>query len=127
MQRTPQHDTAPELALQAELSRLGYEFVSDRSPLPEIRSRADVVFPEDRVAVFVDGCFWHSCPEHATQPDHNRAWWLKKLAANSERDRRTTDAVTAGGWIVVRIWEHESASEAAARISALVKTARASR
>lgn len=73
------------------------------------------MFTRRRVVVFVDGCFWHGCPEHATAPKHNATWWREKLAANVERDRRNTTALRELGWTVVRVWEHEPL-DAAVRI-----------
>jgi DNA mismatch endonuclease (patch repair protein) len=77
--------------------------------------RPDVVFPRARLAVFVDGCFWHGCPEHGTQPTRNSHYWTAKLARNLERDRRHDAFLSEAGWTVLRIWEHEAASEAAAQ------------
>ena len=110
-QRT--RDTAPELALRRELHRRGRRFYVDRAPLPALRRRADLVFPRSRVAVYVDGCFWHSCPIHATQPKHNAAWWPAKLATNVDRDRDTDAHLAAAGWVIVRVWEHQRSAAAA--------------
>jgi len=85
-----------------------------------MRSRADIVFGPARVAVFVDGCFWHGCPEHGTGPKNNAQWWAAKLAANRERDLRVNAELEAAGWMVFRVWEHESPVEAADRIEAIV-------
>jgi DNA mismatch endonuclease, patch repair protein len=82
---------------------------------------ADVVFRRARVAVFVDGCFWHVCPLHGTMPKSNRAWWADKLQANVERDRRTDVALAEHGWRVLRIWEHESSEQAADRVEQLLR------
>lgn len=90
----------------------------DRAPIRGQRRRADVVFPRLRVAVYVDGCFWHSCPQHATYPKNNAEWWADKLAANVARDRATDDALAAAGWQVIRIWEHEDPVAAAGRVAA---------
>ena len=81
-----------------------------------MRRRADIVFGPAKVAVFVDGCFWHSCPEHATIPKNNREWWIEKLEANVRRDRDTDRELEEAGWAVVRVWEHEDATPAAQRI-----------
>ena len=80
----------------------------------------DVAFTRRKVAVFVDGCFWHRCPVHGTVPVANRDWWLKKLATNEQRDRVTNAVLNEIGWVVVRVWEHESSVEAADRIQALL-------
>ena len=113
MRRQVRRDTAPEVALRRELHRRGRRFFVDRPPLKGLRSRADLVFPRRRVAVYVDGCFWHSCPRHATQPMNNADWWADKLAANVRRDRDTDARLIESGWIVVRVWEHESPRTAA--------------
>jgi DNA mismatch endonuclease (patch repair protein) len=75
------------------------------------RRRADMVFPGPRVAVFVDGCFWHSCPDHATIPRANNEWWVEKLRKNAARDRETNDHLTSIGWEPLRFWEHQPATD----------------
>jgi DNA mismatch endonuclease (patch repair protein) len=98
----------------------------DRAPLREhARRRADVVFPRARVAVFVDGCFWHGCPEHASWPKANAAWWRAKIEANRRRDSATDEALLHAGWRVVRVWAHEDPETAADRIAHVLKEARA--
>jgi DNA mismatch endonuclease, patch repair protein len=92
--------------------------------LPGMRRRADLLFASARVAVFVDGCFWHGCPEHGTMPKNNAAWWSAKIAANADRDRDTDRRLTAAGWAVLRIWEHEAPEGAADRIATTVRTRR---
>ncbi len=109
-------DTAPEIALRRELHRRGARFYVDRAPIRGLRRRADLVFPRRRVAVYVDGCFWHRCPEHATDPKNNAQWWADKLAGNVVRDRDTDSRLSAAGWLVVRIWEHESPVAAADKV-----------
>ncbi|MFC9789059.1 DNA mismatch endonuclease Vsr [Rhodococcus sp. NPDC127528] len=113
MRTQRRRDTAPEMALRRELHRRGRRYRVDRAPLPGMRRRADLVFPAARVAVFVDGCFWHRCPEHATQPRNNAQWWADKLAANVARDRDTDVRLAEAGWVVVRVWEHEDPAAAA--------------
>jgi len=108
MQRTGRRDTAAERAVRGELHRRGLRYFVDRSVDPGTRRRVDIVFPRRRVAVFVDGCFWHSCPVHRTTPKANREWWVAKLAANEARDRATDKALRQVGWIVLRFWEHEN-------------------
>lgn len=125
MARVRNRDTAAELAVRRELHRRGRRYFVQRAVLPG-RRRADIVFPRARVAVFVDGCFWHSCPEHATSPKTNAEWWAEKLARNAARDRRTDADLRAAGWRVVRVWEHESASDAADSVEAAVRDALAS-
>ncbi|WP_310182443.1 MULTISPECIES: very short patch repair endonuclease [Nocardiaceae] len=109
-------DTKPEVALRRELHRRGLRYFVDRAPLKGMRRRADLVFPRRKVAVYVDGCFWHSCPIHATRPRNNARWWADKLAANVARDRDTDTRLIEEGWRVVRIWEHEDPVVAAQRV-----------
>ncbi|MBH0119867.1 very short patch repair endonuclease [Rhodococcus sp. HM1] len=116
MSRQRRRDTAPEVALRRELHRRGLRFFVDRAPLPGLRRRADLVFPRRHLAVYVDGCFWHRCPVHATDPKNNSEWWAAKLAGNVARDRDTDARLTAAGWTVVRIWEHEDPLTAADRV-----------
>lgn len=114
-------DTQPELVLRRALHARGYRFRKDyRLDLDGGRVRPDVAFTRARVAVFVDGCFWHACPEHGTRPASNAWYWAPKLARNVERDR-TADALLAkAGWTVVRIWEHEPLPRALAAVMAAV-------
>jgi len=121
MSRVGQRDTAPEVALRSELHRRGLRFRVDRAPVPGVRSRADVVLGPAQVAVYVDGCFWHSCPEHGTMPRSNEAFWQEKLARNQERDAAVNEALAAAGWTVVRIWEHEEIAAAADRVESAVR------
>ncbi|GAB3156166.1 very short patch repair endonuclease [Microbispora hainanensis] len=102
-------DTKPEVALRSALHRLGYRYRKDlRLDLGDVRVRPDIVFTGRKLAVFVDGCFWHVCPEHGRQPTTNEWYWAPKLRRNVERDRAADAALTAAGWQVVRLWEHES-------------------
>ncbi|PPJ28319.1 very short patch repair endonuclease [Nocardia nova] len=116
MARQRRTGTAPETALRTELHRRGLRYFVDRAPLPGLRRRADLVFPRRKVAVYVDGCFWHCCPEHATYPRNNAQWWAEKLAGNVARDRDTDARLAAAGWLVVRVWEHEESVAAADRV-----------
>lgn len=114
-------DTRPEVALRSELHRRGLRFRKGVVPPGSgARCRADVVFISARVAVFVDGCFWHRCPDHGTRPRTNVGYWRAKLDRNVERDRANDAALAAARWRVVRVWEHEDPAEAAARIAALL-------
>ncbi len=124
MERQARRDTAPELAVRRALHAMGLRYRVDLSPLPGLRSRADIVFTRQRVAAFVDGCFWHGCPDHGTLPKHNAAWWAEKIEANRRRDRRVDDTLRAAGWVVVRIWEHEDPVAAAERIAQVVRGSR---
>lgn len=110
-------DTKPELALRQALHRQGYRYRKDyRIDLAGQRVRPDIAFTARRVAVFVDGCFWHCCPRHGTQPANNTWYWQPKLARNVERDRAADEALAAAGWRVVRVWEHESLDSAVAAV-----------
>jgi DNA mismatch endonuclease (patch repair protein) len=126
MSRHPRRDTLPELRLRRALHARGLRYRVDARPEMSLRRRADVVFRGARVAVFVDGCFWHGCPEHAVLTDSNRAWWAAKLAANQARDQDTTAQLQAAGWLVIRVWEHEDAESAARDIEASVRQRRSS-
>jgi DNA mismatch endonuclease (patch repair protein) len=120
MQAQRVKDTAPELALRHLLHERGLRYRVDYPVLP--RRRADVVFTKAKVAVFVDGCFWHGCPEHGTWPRNNAEWWRSKIEGNRQRDADTNERLTEAGWTVVRVWSHEDPAEAAAEIEALVRS-----
>jgi DNA mismatch endonuclease (patch repair protein) len=124
MKATKRRDTMPELALRSVLHRLGLRFRVDKAVLPGSRRRADVVFGSARVVVFVDGCFWHGCPQHGTKPKSNRAFWEEKLEANRRRDRDTDEQLERAGWKVMRIWEHMDPAAAATRVAAVVRDRR---
>jgi DNA mismatch endonuclease, patch repair protein len=111
-------DTKPELTLRRALHRLGYRYRKDyRLDLGTGRRvRPDIAFTARRVAVFVDGCFWHACPEHGRNPAVNDWYWAPKLRRNVERDRAADESLAASGWQVVRIWEHESLEAALAAV-----------
>lgn len=114
-------DTGPEMAVRKRLHASGLRYSVDY-PLPfDRRRRADVVFPRLRIAVFIDGCFWHSCPEHGTSPKSNESYWTPKLARNAQRDADTTSRLEAEGWTVLRFWEHEDPLDVAARIESVVR------
>jgi DNA mismatch endonuclease, patch repair protein len=124
MARVARRDTRPELQIRRELHARGLRYRVDVSPVPSLRGRADILFRQARVAVYVDGCFWHSCPDHGVLPKGNRDWWREKLAATVSRDR-TADATLAElGWRVVRIWEHEDPVVAADRIEEAIRGGR---
>ena len=122
MKATRRRDTAAEMRVRRELHRRGLRYRLDEPPIPSLRRRADIVFRRQKLAVYVDGCFWHSCPIHATVPKANREWWIGKLAGNVRRDRATDEALVASGWRVVRIWEHEEPREAADRVVRALNT-----
>ncbi|MGI8710752.1 MAG: very short patch repair endonuclease [Acidimicrobiales bacterium] len=118
-------DTKPEIRIRSNLHRRGLRYRKDLLLRPgEVRVRPDVVFTRMRIAVFVDGCFWHGCPDHQHIPKRNRAYWVPKLRANVDRDRRVDAALVADGWAAIRIWEHEDPDHAADQIEAAVRAAR---
>jgi DNA mismatch endonuclease (patch repair protein) len=112
----PRSSTGPELDLRRALHRRGLRFQVAGIRLP---GRPDIGFTRAKIAVFVDGCFWHRCPQHGTLPKNNADWWLAKLKRNVERDGEKDAALAELGWLVVHVWEHEDMTEAAARIGAL--------
>lgn len=114
-------DTSPELRLQSELHARGLRFLKHRAPVPGLRCQADVLFPHARVAVFVDGCFWHGCPEHGHVPGTNRDYWRVKFLRNIQRDRRNNKLLTEAGWTVVRAWEHQEPVEVADQVQGVVQ------
>lgn len=109
------------MLLRRALFARGLRYRLDRAPIRGMRRRADIVFGPAKVAVYVDGCFWHSCPEHATVPKNNREWWIAKLAANVARDRDTDRQLSEAGWRVIRVWEHEDMEAAAGRVMRAVR------
>jgi DNA mismatch endonuclease, patch repair protein len=117
-----QRDTKGELELRSLLHRRGLRF-RVHALLPGLRRRSDIVFTRARVAVFVDGCFWHGCPEHGSWPKQNADWWREKIEANQRRDRDTDARLKAAGWTVVRVWEHDDPTRAADRIAEIVRRA----
>ena len=113
-------DTAPEVAIRRLLHAQGLRY-RVAYPVPGLRRRSiDIAFTRRKVAVFVDGCFWHGCPEHGTQPRANASWWMTKLAANRARDADTTARLVDQGWVVIRVWEHEPPLEATQQIAAIL-------
>jgi len=116
-------DTAPEVALRSALQRRGLRFRKDLPlKLSGGRVRPDIVFTRAKVAVFVDGCFWHRCPEHGQAPKANSAYWDSKLSGNVERDRRQDTLLEQNGWRVLRFFEHVLPERAAAIIEGAVRT-----
>ena len=111
-------DTKPELALRRALHKLGYRYRKDyRLDLDGGRRvRPDIAFTGRKVAVFVDGCFWHACPEHGSKPKNNEWYWSPKLQRNAERDQLNNTALTSAGWTVVRLWEHVPLGDAVAAV-----------
>lgn len=121
MQSNRSRDTAPEIALRSEVHRLGLRFRVATRPVRPLRRTADLVFPRARVAVFLDGCYWHGCSEHHRQPTLNSDYWSAKVQRNRERDAATDKSLAAAGWYVIRVWEHEDPRTAARRIAAMVR------
>lgn len=121
MSRQGSRDTAPEVAVRRLLHASGLRYRVN-VPVPGMPRRTiDIVFPKTRIAVFLDGCFWHGCPQHATHPKANADWWRRKLDQNMTRDRETTEHLIAEGWTVLRFWEHEAPEEVAVRVAAAVE------
>jgi DNA (cytosine-5)-methyltransferase 1 len=121
MQNVGKRDTPAEKALRSALHRQGLRFRVDEAPLPGLRRRADIVFRSAKVAVFVDGCFWHGCPLHATWPKSNGDWWKMKIERNRQRDAETDQRLTEAGWRVIRVWEHADLAEAAGQVAGSVR------
>lgn len=114
--------TKPETALRSALHAAGLRFRKDyRLDFGTVKVRPDVVFTRARVAVFVDGCYWHSCPDHGTRPKANADYWGPKLARNVARDREQDAALHDAGWTVVRIWEHVAVGDAVEMVAAAVR------
>jgi DNA mismatch endonuclease (patch repair protein) len=122
MKSQRQRDTAAETALRSLLHRRGFRFRVHHA-LPGLRRQADIAFPQLRIAVFVDGCFWHGCPEHGTWPKQNAEWWRAKIEGNRRRDADTDAKLDEQAWTVIRVWEHEDPAEAAEAIAVAVDSA----
>ncbi len=119
MQVTPRRDTPCELAVRSAVHAKGLRYRVDWQ-LPGTRRRADMAFVGVKVAVFIDGCFWHGCPNHATWPKANARWWRNKIETNIQRDRDTDILLRRSGWRVLRFWEHEDSLRAARAIERAV-------
>lgn len=117
MSRQARAHTAPELLLRRQLHAMGLRYRVGLKVPGMPRCSIDIAFTRARLAVFVDGCFWHSCPQHGTRPSANGAWWQAKLIANQERDRRVDRHLTELGWSVLRVWEHEDPNESAVKVA----------
>lgn len=120
LQRT--QDTGIEVRLRSLLHAQGLRYRVHQRPLAGLRRVADLVFVGARVAVFVDGCFWHGCSEHGTWPKQNAEFWRDKIHGNVRRDRHTDAMLTEAGWLPVRVWEHEDVQGAASRVAAIVRS-----
>ncbi|MFC5217417.1 very short patch repair endonuclease [Streptomyces coerulescens] len=127
MNRQSSRDTAPEVAVRKILHAAGWRYRVD-VPVPDMPRRTiDIAFPKAKIAIFLDGCFWHGCPKHATHPKANAEWWRTKLGKNMARDLETTEHLTAAGWTVLRFWEHELAEDVAHQIAAQARRRRTGR
>lgn len=124
MQANRSRDTRPELALRSRVHELGLRYKVSTRPLPTVRRTANLVFTRAMVAVFVDGCFWHGCPDHHRPARLNEEFWQDKITRNRERDAETDVLLKAAGWTVLRVWEHESLESAAERVCAAVSSRR---
>ena len=118
MQGNRKRDTGPEIRFRRAFFAAGFRYRVNYELRGEDGQsvRADLVFPRRKVAVFIDGCFWHRCPTHGTRPRSNSAYWDAKLAANEMRDVRTTASLESSGWVVLRLWEHETSSQGLDRL-----------
>ena len=121
MRANRSRDTRPELSLRRAAHRVGLRYFVNREPFPKAGCRADLVFPRARVAVFVDGCFWHACPTHGRRPVTNRGYWEAKLDRNQARDRAVDAHLEDAGWRVVHVWEHDDMVAAARALRHLLK------
>lgn len=121
MQGNKRRDTAPELAVRRLVHASGLRYRVDAKPLAGLNRRADLVFTRARVAVFIDGCFWHGCPEHGTKARTNRGYWATKIRGNKARDLDTDRRLIAAGWAVLRAWEHDNPEVVARDVQALVR------
>ena len=123
MRANRRSDIGPERRLRSELHARGKRFRKDALvDLDSVRIRIDIVFRPAKVAAFFDGCFWHRCPQDATDPKRNAQFWADKLARNVERDRYVNSALIAAGWIVIRCWECEAPERAADRVLSAIET-----
>ncbi len=124
MSRQANRDTTPELAVRRLLHAAGHRYRLHRRVPGMPRRTIDIAFPGPKVAVFLDGCFWHGCPQHATSPKANGEWWREKLEKNMSRDSETNARLMAEGWDVLRFWEHESPDAVAAKVALAVDARR---
>lgn len=124
MQAIRSRDTTPEKAIRRLVHAKGLRYRTSARPLPDLRRTADMVFRPARVAVFIDGCYWHGCPEHYVSPKTNRGYWSGKVAGNMARDRDTDRRLEEAGWLVLRFWEHEEPALCAEDIAAVIRERR---
>ncbi|WP_432095951.1 very short patch repair endonuclease [Streptomyces sp. bgisy100] len=124
MQAIRSRDTKPEWLIRQLVHAQGLRYRVSAKPLRDLRRTADMVFRPAKVAVFIDGCYWHGCPEHYVSPKTNPGYWSDKVTRNVTRDRDTDHRLTEAGWLVLRFWEHESPDECALTISSIVRERR---
>lgn len=127
MQAIRSRDTKPEQQIRRLVHAEGLRYRVSARPLIGLRRTADMVFRPTKVAVFIDGCYWHGCPEHYVPPKTNSGYWSQKVLLNMERDRDTDKQLSEAGWLVLRFWEHESSDVCANEITAVVRRRRADR
>ncbi|UFQ15858.1 MULTISPECIES: very short patch repair endonuclease [Streptomyces] len=127
MQAIRSRDTKPERLIRSLLHAQGLRYRVAAKPLPGLRRTADIVFRPAKLAVFVDGCYWHGCPEHYVSPKTNSGYWSDKVARNMARDRDTEAQLREAGWTVLRFWEHEPPEDCAVKIAATAIHLRAAR
>ncbi|MFJ6113684.1 very short patch repair endonuclease [Agrococcus sediminis] len=117
MRANVRRDTKPEIAVRRLLHAAGLRYRVDVAPLSsDKRRRADIVFTRKKIAMFIDGCFWHGCPQHFVLPKANADYWKPKIARNRERDSETTARLEEEGWLALRFWEHEEPADVARRV-----------
>ena len=122
MQANRSRDTKPEMAVRRLLHKRGLRYRVAIAPVPGVRRRADIVFTKQRVAIFIDGCFWHGCPEHGRETfNHNIEYWPTKIATNVARDQDTNARLHEAGWTVMRFWEHEDTTSVVEAIRDVVR------
>jgi len=127
MRAVRRRGTKAEIDLREALASLGLSFEANRRPLPDLRREADILFPEEKVAVFVDGCFWHGCPIHGTQAKANAVFWKEKIERNKKRDADTNERLQQAGWVVIRVWEHVDPTVAANEIAGVIAKVKSGR
>ncbi|PKH38048.1 very short patch repair endonuclease [Nocardioides alpinus] len=124
MRRFRSRDTLPEVEVRRALHASGLRFRLHTAVPEHPRRTIDVAFPRQKVAVFIDGCYWHACPEHGKVPARNAGWWAEKLRRNVERDMETNVTLRRNGWTVIRVWEHEHPAAVAEQVGRAVRGAK---
>jgi len=121
MQGNKSRDTVPEIAVRRAVYAMGMRYRVAARPLADLRRTADLLFRRSKVAVFIDGCFWHGCPAHHSPPKTNAGYWTQKIEGNRARDASTTQLLRAEGWTVLRFWSHEEPKSVADRIANVIR------